>query len=74
MKNGKVQKYEVLIYWDDADAIFVAEAPDLPGCSAHGGSQVEALENLNDAIGLWIETAKEFGDAVPSPRPHKIAA
>ena len=67
-------KYEIVIYWDNEDKIFVAEVPDLPGCMAHGSSQVEAAENITDAIELWIETAREFGDVVPEPRIHQLAA
>ncbi len=74
MKNGRGPKYEVVIYWDDDDKIFVAEVPDLPGCAAHGDTQVQAVENVGQAIDLWIETAGEFGDAIPEPRLHQLAA
>jgi predicted RNase H-like HicB family nuclease len=39
----------------------VAEVPELPGCMAHGKTYEEAI----DAIHLWIDTAKEFGDPIP---------
>ena len=29
-------KYEVIIYWSEADAAFIAEMPELPGCQADG--------------------------------------
>jgi len=74
MKNGSTPKYEIVIYWDNEDKIFVAEVPDLPGCMAHGGSQIEAVQNINDAIDLWLETAREFGDNIPEPRQHQLAA
>ncbi len=74
MKNGKVQKYEIIIYWDDEDRIFVAEASELSGCMAHGKTQVEAVQNINEAIQLWLETAREFGDSIPEPRAHQLAA
>ena len=45
-----------------------AEAPELPGCAAHGATQEDALGNALDAIRLWIDTAKEFGDPIPEPR------
>lgn len=47
------------------DEIFVAEAPELAGCSAHGKTQVEAVQSVNEAIYLWLETAREFGDTIP---------
>jgi len=49
----------------------VAEVPELAGCAAHGNTQKEALRNANDAIHLWIDTAKEFGDPVPEPRGRR---
>jgi predicted RNase H-like HicB family nuclease len=74
MKNGQVPKYEIVIFWDGDDKIFVAEVPDLPGCMAHGGTQLEAVKSVKKAIELWLETAMEFGDAIPEPREHRLAA
>jgi predicted RNase H-like HicB family nuclease len=74
MKNGKVPKYEIVIYWDNDDKIFVAEVPDLSGCMAHGKTRAEAAHNISDAIDLWLETAREFGDKIPEPRRHQLAA
>jgi len=61
-------KYETVIYWSDADQLFIAEAPELPGCIAHGDSHQGALANVLQAMELWIATAEEFGDRVPQPR------
>jgi predicted RNase H-like HicB family nuclease len=61
-----IAKYEVIIHWSEEDQAYVAEAPELPGCAAHGPTQDRALSNAQDAIRLWIDTAKEFGDAVPA--------
>ena len=60
--------YEIILYWDKADAIFVAEVPELPGCAAHGPTKAEALVHAEEAIGLWIDTAREDGIPVPEPR------
>lgn len=65
-------KYETIIYWSDEDAVFVAEVPELPGCIAHGDSQLEALASANDAIQLWLDTASEFGDPVPEPKGRRL--
>ena len=65
-------KYEVLIYWNDEDGIFVAEVPELPGCTAHGATQEEALKNAQDAMKLWIDTAKEFNDPIPEPKGRRL--
>ena len=74
MKKEKLQKYEIVIYWDHQDKIFVAEVPELAGCAAHGKTQIEAVQNVGDAVELWLETAREFGDEIPEPRQHKLAA
>lgn len=63
-----MHKYEIIIYWNTEDEIFVSEVPELKGCSAHGKTQSEAVININQAMELWIETAKEFGDKIPEPK------
>lgn len=65
-------KYEVIIYWSAEDEVFVADVPELAGCMAHGRTPVEAIGNAQDAIGLWIETAQEFGDPVPEPKGRRL--
>jgi predicted RNase H-like HicB family nuclease len=52
--------------------VFVAEAPELPGCMAHGKSHEDALKNVSEAIRLWIDTAKEFGDPIPEPKGKRL--
>ena len=65
-------KYEVILYWSNEDEVFVAEVPELPGCMAHGHSQELALKNVNDAVELWLETAREFGNPVPEPKGERL--
>ncbi len=65
-------KYEVIIYWSEEDGVFIAEVPELPGCSAHGATQESALGSAQDAIRLWIDTAKEFGDPIPEPKGRRL--
>ena len=66
-------KYEIIFYWSNADGVFVAEAPELPGCMAHGDTQEAALRHVNEAMDLRIDTAKEFGDPIPKPRGERQA-
>ena len=65
-------KYEIIIYWSREDNAFIAEVPELPGCLAHGETPETALKNAKEAIQLWIETAKEFGDPVPEPKEERL--
>jgi predicted RNase H-like HicB family nuclease len=67
-----MDRYEIIIYWSDEDQAFIAEVPELPGCMAHGGSYESALASAREAMALWIETAKEFGDPVPQPRGRRL--
>ena len=67
-----MHKYEIIIYWDNRDNIYIADVPELPSCSAHGKTYNEALGNVNEAIELWINTAKEFGDPIPEPKGARL--
>ena len=61
-------KYEIIIFWSDEDDAYLAEVPELPGCMADGQTYREALEKAEVIIREWIETAKELGRPIPSPR------
>lgn len=67
-----MHKHEIIIYWNSDDNVFVAEVPELPGCAAHGKTQNDALANSNEAIRLWIDTAKEFGDPIPEAKGRRL--
>lgn len=67
-----IEKYEVIIFWSSEDSIYVADIPELPGCSAHGATQEEALAEAKAAAALWIETAREFGDPIPEPKGRRL--
>jgi len=67
-------KYEVIIYWSQEDQAFIAEVPELPGCAADGKSYQEALSNAEVVIQEWIETAKELGRAIPTPKGRLVFA
>jgi predicted RNase H-like HicB family nuclease len=65
-------KYEVIIFWSDEDAAYVAEVPELPGCMAHGSTYELALENIREAMELWLDIAREFGDPIPEPKGERL--
>jgi len=65
-------KYETIIYWSEDDQSFIADVPELPGCMAHGASPDEALANAQEAMQLWIDTAREFGDPIPEPKGRRL--
>ena len=67
-----MEHYEIIIYWSEEDAVYVAEVPELPGCMAHGDSHEAALVNVKEAMGLWIEVARERGQVVPTPKGGRL--
>jgi len=67
-----MHKYEIIIFWSDDDQAFVADVPELAGCMAHGQSYEAALHQAKEAIQLWIDTAREFGDPVPEPKGRRL--
>lgn len=62
-------RYPVKVFWSQEDEGYIATAPDLPGCSAFGETQAEALAEVRDAIAAWIEAAQSAGNPVPQPSP-----
>lgn len=68
----RMHRYEVIIYWSEEDQAFVADVPELPGCMAHGATHEAALAQAQEAIKLWVETAREFGDPVPVPKGRRL--
>jgi predicted RNase H-like HicB family nuclease len=61
-------RYEVIIYWSQEDAAFIAEVPELPGCAGDGSTYQEALANVELIMEEWIETAVALGRDIPEPR------
>ena len=68
-----MDRYEIILYWSAEDTAFIAEVPELPGM-AHGDTQEEALANVKEAMRLWLDTAREFGDPIPEPRGRLMYA
>lgn len=60
-------RYPLEVFWSDEDEGFIAEVPDLPGCSAFGADEAEAVREAQDAIAAWIEAAKAAGREIPDP-------
>ena len=65
-------RYEIIIFWSNEDQAFVADVPELPGCMAHGSTYEDALANAQDAMALWISTARELQRAVPEPKGRRL--
>lgn len=50
----------------------VAYVPDLPGCMSDGETDIQAVENLHDAIAAWIERARAMGRPIPRPTRYEL--
>ena len=67
-------RYEMIIYWSDEDAAFIAEVPELPGCAADGRTYKAAVANAETIIKEWIATAHDLGRPVPRPKGRLLFA
>jgi predicted RNase H-like HicB family nuclease len=47
------------------DGFWVIECPSLPGCISQGSTREEAIENIKEAIALYIESLEAHGESVP---------
>lgn len=57
-------KYRVTIEQDE-DGVFVVEVPALPGCISQGATRLEAIENVKEAIELYLESLEAHGEPIP---------
>ena len=60
-------RYPIEVFWSDEDEGYIAIAPDLPGASAWGKSEADAIRELHAVIDLWIKAARKTGNPVPKP-------
>ena len=58
--------YGILLRKDE-EGDWVARISELPGCTAHGNTQAEALKNLDEVMEVWLEDALISGAAIPGP-------
>ncbi len=60
-------RYHINVFWSELSSRWIADVPDLRFCSAHGDTPEEAVTEVETAIELWVETAREEGIPVPVP-------
>jgi len=63
-------QYSVLIQYDPTDNIYVASVPELEGCVAHGYTREEAIREIQAAIQIYLEAAKEMEETIPAPMAY----
>jgi predicted RNase H-like HicB family nuclease len=64
-------KFRVMIQRDE-DGFYVTEVPALPGCVSQGTTRSEALDNVREAIALYLESLKAHGDPIPPPIDEEV--
>jgi predicted RNase H-like HicB family nuclease len=57
-----------VILYPGEDGYIVVECPSLPGCISQGKTREEAIENIREAIQLYIEVLIEKGLPVPAEK------
>ena len=67
-------KYRMNLSWSEPDQLWVVDMPELPCCFADGSTPEEAFANAQVVIALWIETARERGQAIPTPQQQDAPA
>lgn len=58
MKQHHVLNFTV-IFTQDEDGVFVADCPAIPGCHSQGDTYEEASKNIEEAIRLCLDVARE---------------
>lgn len=61
-------KLRTIVEYDEVTKLYASYCPELPGCASCGKTEEEALENLKEAVQLYLEptpikikdTAKEM--------------
>ncbi|MBI5409656.1 MAG: type II toxin-antitoxin system HicB family antitoxin [Nitrospirae bacterium] len=59
--------YPIKVFYSEEDKGFIAVIPDLPGCSAFGETEEEAVKQVKIAQELWLKTAKKEKRKIPKP-------
>jgi len=60
----KIREFDVIIEKDE-DGGFIAFVPALPGCFTQGDTLEEVIENVKEAIELYIEENGELPEKTP---------
>lgn len=67
-----MNKYSIEIFYSEDDDGYIAVVPELPGCSAFGETEEEALGEVKIAMELWVEVAEKEGRKIPKPQGKEL--
>jgi predicted RNase H-like HicB family nuclease len=68
-----VNDHHINVFHSEEDGGYIAEIPDLPGCSAFGSTPQEAVLEVVVAKRAWVEAARAEGRRVPDPEYRPVS-
>lgn len=54
-EETNAMKWRVLLEQDEETGEWAAWCPELPGCASAGETEAQALENIREAMGLYLQ-------------------
>ncbi|MGH2461335.1 MAG: type II toxin-antitoxin system HicB family antitoxin [Chloroflexota bacterium] len=66
-----MRRYTILV--TPEEGAYVVDVPALPGCHSIGDTLAEAIQNAQEAIGLYLQTLRARGEPVPEELEHPQA-
>lgn len=67
-----MKDYHINVFYSEDDEGYIADIPDLKGCSAFGTTPEEALSEVLKAKTAWLKVAKEHAKPIPKPQYRPI--
>jgi predicted RNase H-like HicB family nuclease len=67
-----LKDYHINIFYSEKDGGYIADIPDLKGCSAFGASPEEAAKEIQLAKEEWIAAAREANIPIPAPGINQL--
>ena len=67
-----MKDYHINVFYSEEDEGYIADIPDLPHCSAFGGSPEDALQEVLKAKQAWLEAAQANDKPIPEPRYRPV--
>jgi DNA-binding transcriptional regulator YiaG len=66
-ERAEARRYSLVIAWSDEDDAYVVSVPEIPGLHTHGSTVAEAAEMGEEAIAVWLDASRHWGEPMPPP-------
>jgi len=63
--NKKIYQYTAVFEPDIKKGGYTVAIPSLPGCISEGDTFEDALKNIQEAAGLYLEVMKQYQEKIP---------